>query len=202
MGAKELLKYCVKDELKELAEKLLAVEETATAEQLKKANELYEKNYNNQGDCEGLEKYYKSMDKKFAILTYLPWVTAERIFQKQGGRIEVIDLCKEIKSKKTEIDFASGAKMETEKTSYFVHLKAYWQGRTLEEFYPVFNTSMAVISSPDSKDLNTSKQRGMARLIARISGIGVKMYENSIDDATDEQEKKTQPTKAIPFIQQ
>lgn len=207
MKTKELLELCIKEESKEIAKELIKslVEESKESKDTieKRANELYLQNYNNQGDCAGLEKYYKQMNKKFAILTYLPWATAERLFLKQGGRIEVVNLCNEITSTTEEIDFQTGEKTQGIKRSYFITLKAYWQGRELEENYPVFNSStMAIINNPDAKDINASKQRGMVRLIARISGIGLKIFEQTVDDSELDTEQKKDTKKDISFLTQ
>ena len=82
---------------------------------------------------------------------------------------------------------------EEENNALFIHLQATWQGETLDEYYPIFdNQTSKIIRLPDAQDLNTARQRGMVRLIARISGIGLTIFEQ-----TDDQFNKEDDTKAI-----
>lgn len=82
---------------------------------------------------------------------------------------------------------------EEENNALFIHLQATWQGETLDEYYPIFdNQTSKIIKLPDAQDLNTARQRGMVRLIARISGIGLSIFEQ-----TDDQFNKEDDTKAI-----
>ena len=72
----------------------------------------------------------------------------------------------------------------------FIHLHALWQGVEEDEFYPLFDSQNAkIIKTPTALDLNTARQRGMVRLIARISGIGLDIFEQQdtqFDDDTPE----------------
>lgn len=150
---------------------------------------LFDENYNNQGDCLGLDKKVCSFIKVFKKenkeqeIKYLPWAVVERIFRGQGGTIDVINHVHEIKTsqKKSIQDLTTGEVITTqavETNALFIHLRGSWNGLIEDEYYPIFNSQNAsVINAPDALDINTAKQRGMVRLIARLSGIGLFLFE-------------------------
>ncbi len=167
------------------------------------AKKLFIENYFNRGDCEGLLEKTKIIEKEFKrtgqvkTIRYLHWALVERIFRLQGGVVEV-------KNWKFEVPFTTTAQTyddngevilkEEENNALFIHLQATWQGETLDEYYPIFdNQTSKIIRLPDAQDLNTARQRGMVRLIARISGIGLTIFEQ--DD--DQFNNKEDDTKAI-----
>jgi len=148
---------------------------------------LFEKNYYNKGMCEKLPDFIKNFTKEFKktnvtkTISYLPWAVVERIFRMQGGKIEVVEWVKPV-----EFDFLDMAINEDgtyqmadkKERALFIHLRGTWQDETEDEFYPLFdNQSAKIIRTPDALDLNTAKQRGMVRLIARLSGIGLWIFE-------------------------
>lgn len=165
------------------------------------AKNLFLKNYFNEGDCEGLMDKTKTIEKEFRktgqvkTIRYLHWALVERIFRLQGGTFEV-------KSWNFEVPFITKIKAydengeittkEEKQSALFLHLSANWMGETLEEHYPIFdNQTSRIIALPDAQDLNTAKQRGMVRLIARISGIGLSIFEQLEDQfAKDDDETK------------
>jgi hypothetical protein len=167
------------------------------------AKKLFIENYFNRGDCEGLLEKTKIIEKEFKrtgevkTIRYLHWALVERIFRLQGGVVEV-------KNWKFEVPFTTTAQTyddngevilkEEDNNALFIHLQATWQGETLDEYYPIFdNQTSKIIRLPDAQDLNTARQRGMVRLIARISGIGLSIFEQ--DD--DQFNNKEDDTKAI-----
>lgn len=148
---------------------------------------LFIENYENKGDCLNLPKFKKSFVKTFKktddkTIYYYPWAVIERIFRSQGGFIEVIDWVHKVEF--TTSDYVPNeetgdlALQDVKTSALFIHLHATWQGEEEDEFYPLFdNQNAKVIKTPTALDLNTARQRGMVRLIARISGIGLDIFE-------------------------
>ena len=159
---------------------------------------LFQENYENKGLCNGLDKMVKTFTKEFKksnttkTIQYLPWAVSERIFRMQGGSIEVVDWKYGVAFDSQEYNAERGEIEQGARNALFVHLKGTWQGETLDEFYPIFdNQSSKVIRTPDAQELNTSRQRGSVRLIARLTGIGLWIFEqqdNQFGDDSGEEE--------------
>lgn len=154
---------------------------------------LFIENYENKGFCEGLETKLKTIEKEFKksgitkIIKYLPWAVVERIFRMQGGKIEVVDWKYAVEFGSQEYNAETGEIEQGSRNALFVHLRATWKGETLDEFYPIFdNQTSKVVKTPDSQQLNTSRQRGSVRLIARLSGIGLWIFEQQDDQFGDD----------------
>jgi len=166
------------------------------------AQELFLKNYQNQGDCQQLSSFVKTIEKEFRktgqvkIIRYYPWAVVERIFRMQGGKIDVVNWA--LKVELTGRDLAPNQNgelvmSETKSNALFIHLKATWQGIEENEYYPIFdNQNAKIIKLPDALDLNTAKQRGMVRLIARISGIGLEIFEQQEGQFEEDKEAQSQ----------
>jgi hypothetical protein len=166
------------------------------------AQELFLKNYQNQGDCQQLSSFVKTIEKEFRktgqvkIIRYYPWAVVERIFRMQGGKIDVVNWA--LKVELTGRDLAPNQNgelvmSETKSNALFIHLKATWQGVEENEYYPIFdNQNAKIIKLPDALDLNTAKQRGMVRLIARISGIGLEIFEQQEGQFEEDKEAQSQ----------
>lgn len=183
-----------------------------------KALKLFEENYKGTGMCKELRKYLKVFKKEYKKtntvreITYYPWAVVERFFRMQGGIIEVVEWASKVSFPYS--DFAPNSEGELvmtqmEQHALFIHMKATWQGIEEHEYYPIFdNQSSKIIKTPNSLDLNKARQRGMVRLIARISGIGLDIfeqqeleYDESIEDTAEQTsikvEKKAKPVKKV-----
>ena len=170
-----------------------------------KVLDLFTSNYENKGLCQNLPKFVKVIEKEFKKsgvvkkIDYLPWATVERIFRMQGGKVEVVDWRYGVEFAEKGYNEITGVIDDTTKEALFVHLKGTWQGVELDEFYPIFdNQTSKVVKSPDAQQLNLSRQRGSVRLIARLSGIGLWIFEqqdNQWDDDSDSKEPIVIPTK-------
>lgn len=154
-----------------------------------KALELFIKNYENKGICENLKSKVKTIEKEFkrqgltVYIDYLPWAIVERLFRMQGGKIEVVDWKYAVSFDSKEYDVETGTIEATTKDAHFIHLKGYWQGEELDEYYPIFDSQTSrVVKTPDANQLNASRQRGSVRLIARLSGIGLWIFEQQDED--------------------
>ena len=159
------------------------------------ALKLFIENYTNQGICAELPKFVKTIEKKFKDGTikeikYFPWAIIERLFRMQGGKLEVVEWAKQVAVNYADyvVDETTGEVKMGLATAYptFIHLKGTWQGEELEEFYPLFDSATSkIIKSPDGMDLNNARQRGGVRLIGRLSGIGLHIFEQSEEENDD-----------------
>jgi len=158
--------------------------------------DLWLKNYNNQGDCKGLEKFTRTLDfgaKKDAF--YLPWAVVERIFQLQDGKIELLKATDETVVEvdkcyaRHEVDPVTGAVSIRHSYSFFINVAAEWKGRRHVERYPLQDSSGRPLASWTQNDLNRAFQRAKVKAIAIVSGIGYKWFENY--DAQFEEVDKT-----------
>jgi hypothetical protein len=166
------------------------------------SNKLFLQNYRNENECAELKHFVKTITKEFKktgekkVIKYYPWAVIERLFRNQGGKVEVVEWA--MKVELTGKDYAPNEMgelvlQETKTNALFIHLKATWQGQEEHEYYPIFdNQNAKIIKIPDALDLNTAKQRGMVRLIARISGIGLEIFEQQ--EGQFEEEKEVPPT--------
>lgn len=154
-----------------------------------KAKELFLQNYANEGDCKDLQNHEQKINFKRKagqeqVIKYLPWAVVERLFRLQGGKAETLDICLAKEIPTNTINPVTGEMLD-KKYAYFTHLKGTWQGEELEEYYPLFNTADSkVIPNPDATHINKAIQRGKVRLIARLSGIGLYLFDKQIDDET------------------
>lgn len=154
-----------------------------------KALELFIKNYENKGICENLKQKVKTIEKEYkkqgktVYIDYLPWAIVERLFRMQGGKIVVVDWKYAVSFDSKEYDVETGTIETATKDAQFIHLKGYWQGEELDEYYPIFDSQTSrVVKTPDANQLNASRQRGSVRLIARLSGIGLWLFEQQDEE--------------------
>jgi hypothetical protein len=167
-----------------------------------KTLKLFQENYTKKGMCSDLPKYLKIFKKEYKKtnsvkeITYYPWAVVERFFRMQGGQVEVVEWATRVAFPFT--DYAPNEDGELvmtqqEQHALFIHLKATWQGLEENEYYPIFdNQNSKIIKTPNALDLNKARQRGMVRLVARISGIGLDIFEQTDTQFDDDEDFKTQ----------
>ena len=92
-----------------------------------------------------------------------------------------------------------GQETFTTNFTHMIELEATFLGKKLVEHYPILDTTHAAVKFLSSNDINTSIQRGKARLIARITGIAFELYTQYTweEDGTIELDKKAEE-KAAP----
>lgn len=169
-------------------------------------------NYRGEGDCQELESFLKELDYGSRKgVTYLPWAVVDRIFKMQGGVTETIFFPKTIEVSngeegtktiqvsntivevdsvhmRDEVD-SNGVVTPKYMNSYFVRIKAEWEGQVHVERYPLLNSNGQALSFWTQTDLNKAVQRGKVKAIAIVSGIGYKLFEDG--DLQFEDEDKT-----------
>lgn len=167
--------------------------------------ELWQQNYRGEKDTKELEDRTKKLTYGSRNdVTYLPWAVVERIFKLQDGTIEIIfngenssvDIDRAYI--KDEID-ENGVVQKKVINSYFVVIKANWQGRSYTERYPLQDSNGRPLSVWTQNDLNKSIQRGKVKAIAIVSGIGYKLYEDGDlqFEQAEETKKQTEETKPV-----
>lgn len=173
-------------------------------------------NYRGEGDCQELESFLKELDYGSRKgVTYLPWAVVDRIFKMQGGvtetiffprtvevsdgeegtkTIEVGNTIVEVDSVhiRDEVD-SNGVVTPKYMNSYFVRIKAEWEGQVHVERYPLLSSTGQALAYWTQIDLNKAVQRGKVKAIAIVSGIGYKLFEDG--DLQFEDDAKDRPTK-------
>ena len=173
--------------------------------------DLWLKNYKGQGDTVELEKHLKTLGYGSRMnVTYLPWAVVERIFRLQGGEVEWLPVLDG-----THVDHDSlivGYDNVEENgltvskpimvNSYFINVRAKWQGQEYTERYPLQDSNGRPLSRWTQNDLNKAYQRGKVKAIAIVSGIGYKLFEDGdlqfeddTPEPTPEKKPKAEPKK-------
>jgi hypothetical protein len=175
-------------------------------------------NYRGEGDCQELETFLKELDYGSRKgVTYLPWAVVDRIFKMQGGVTETLFFPKTVEVSdgeegtktiqvsntivevdsvhiRDEVD-SNGVVTPKYMNSYFVRIKAEWEGQVHVERYPLLNSTGQALSFWTQTDLNKAVQRGKVKAIAIVSGIGYKLFEDGDlqfeDEGKDKKETNT-----------
>lgn len=146
--------------------------------------ELWLKNYRGEGDTAELSSFLKKLNYGNRNgISYLPWATVERIFKLQDGKTETV-LHKE--NNIVEADSilireetdSNGVVSRVFSNSYFVNVRAEWNGQTHTERYPLQDGSGRPLSVWTQNEINKSLQRAKVKAIAIVSGIGFKLFED------------------------
>lgn len=170
-------------------------------------------NYRGEGDCQELETFLKELDYGSRKgVTYLPWAVVDRIFKMQDGVTETIFFPKTVEvsdgeeGTKTiqvgntiiEVDSVhirdevdnNGVVTPKYINSYFVRIKAEWEGQVHVERYPLLSSTGQALAFWTQIDLNKAVQRGKVKAIAIVSGIGYKLFEDGDLQFEDEGKNK------------
>jgi hypothetical protein len=81
---------------------------------------------------------------------------------------------------------------KTEVRSYFVKLRGVFFGKEMFEVYPIQNNDYTPALQLDANSINKALQRGKARLIARLTGLAISLYESG-DLQFEEETTQTKP---------
>ena len=176
-------------------------------------------NYRGEGDCQELETFLKELDYGSRKgVTYLPWAVVDRIFKMQDGVTETIFFpnqtveveigeggTKTIQIGNTIVEVDSvhirdevdnnGIVTPKYMNSYFIRVKAEWEGQVHVERYPLLSSTGQALAFWTQIDLNKAVQRGKVKAIAIVSGIGYKLFEDGDlqfeDEGKDKKEVNT-----------
>lgn len=158
-------------------------------------------NYRGEGDCQELETFLKELDYGSRKgVTYLPWAVVDRIFKMQDGVTETIFFPKTVEVESgeegtktiqigntiVEVDSVhirdevdnNGIVTPKYMNSYFIRIKAEWEGQVHVERYPLLSSTGQALAFWTQIDLNKAVQRGKVKAIAIVSGIGYKLFED------------------------
>lgn len=148
-------------------------------EELKKAKS-YEERYSLQLPDGFVEKIgRKTREGKDFSLSYLSWSFAEKMANILDDKFD------------WNADFIAGKEFGMVKISMTLF------GKTREHFFPVMDTSHnpIKINLIDQWDLNNAQMRGLAKLFAMMSGIGLSLYTG--EDLTEKADKNAGKGKAV-----
>lgn len=184
-------------------------------------------NYRGEGDCQELESFLKELDYGSRKgISYLPWAVVDRIFKMQDGVTETIffprtievsdgeERTKTIQVGNTIIEVDSvhirdevdnnGVVTPKYMNSYFIRIKAEWEGQVHVERYPLLSSTGQALAFWTQTDLNKAVQRGKVKAIAIVSGIGYKLFEDGDlqfeDEGKDKKENNTK--KAVEEVEE
>lgn len=176
---------------------------TTSEKKVKSFAELWLENYENKEVLEKskmLEFFYQG--KTISKGKYLPWAVALKEFMLQGGEVLSWNICqmplKNNPKLEKNIDLETGEvkedyKKEVDYLSDFIYLEARWQNKVMDLYYPIIDNSGRAITVRLTADIiNKNYQRGLTKLIAILSGIGYKLYEQD-DTWEDEIKEKNEP---------
>lgn len=170
-------------------------------------------NYRGEGDCQELETFLKELDYGSRKgVTYLPWAVVDRIFKMQDGVTETIFFPKTVEVESgeegtktiqigntiVEVDSVhirdeidnNGIVTPKYMNSYFIRIKAEWEGQVHVERYPLLSSTGQALAFWTQIDLNKAVQRGKVKAIAIVSGIGYKLFEDGDLQFEDEGKDK------------
>ena len=140
---------------------------------LKSYDERYK--YNIDKAVETKEIKYRS--GKVSKLKYLSWAYAQRI------------------AKSLDNEFKWG--LVVNENGSCIHentviVEMMFEGKTEKLRYPILNNMNQPISNPTGADINNAQMRGMAKLFAMMSGIGLYLYTNEDIESIGEEIEKPQ----------
>lgn len=141
----------------------------------------WDDNYHNRSDA--AKDIDKLMKKNYKGHKYVPWAVMQKwlYLQDPFGSIEIIENESGglVHTDSVHIfqEDAKNGKVERIVHSHFVKIKATFLGTTMIETYPIQDNSYGAPNFYDSNMVNKALQRGKARLLSLITGLGYQLYE-------------------------
>lgn len=162
--------------------------------------EVFKANYEGTSAvAKSIEEYTK---KNYKDNVYLPWATMERVVYELDEEAYFENLRNEkgglvhsdiIQNKQTIIkDGVTINETETSMMAHFVKVALIFMGKTFIEDYPIQDSKYEAVKVIDQNLVNKSLQRAKAKIAARATGVGLKLYEGQ-DLQFDEKEALPKP---------
>lgn len=175
-------------------------------------SEIFIKNY--EGKTPEANEVKDFLKDTYSGFAYIPWATIERLARMQdpeftiepiltneGGLIHTDNYhFKQLQNNKGDIiETVSSA------PSHTIWLTAKFMGVIMNEYYPILDSTNEPVKFPTQRDMNNALQRGKAKLISRLTGIGLKLYESKdlqFEDVSSKDKIKVKANEVVQKVQQ
>lgn len=146
--------------------------------------ELFTSNYN--GETKEAQELLEVVKPNYKNDIYIPWAILEKMMylQDENATIEIIEKDNSIISTYKDTVYTKQVQNDsvvnettTSMLAHFIHLKGTFKGHTLEEIFPIQDNGYNAVKFYNQNDVNKAIQRGRTRLIARLTGLGLSLYE-------------------------
>lgn len=145
--------------------------------------EVYLSNYHGQSpEAKELEAFMKP---NYKGNQYIPWATMERLtYQQDPEAVFYTMLVSEdnsgiVHTDKISIETTKGAEfIQSTAFSHFVRVEATFLGKSVIEDYPIQDEKYEAPKVFDQNLVNKALKRAMAKVASRVTGLGLKLYEN------------------------
>lgn len=161
---------------------------------------------NYKGESEEAKEVKGYLKSTYNDANYIPWATMERLALMQDPlmSIEVVpdSTGNLLRSERVEMCTKSDTThAEAVKFNHYVAVKATFMGRELVEYYPIQDKKYQATQVIDQNLFNKAVQRGKAKVLSRVTGLALSLYETGDlqfgDDEQQEDEVKTEVKKEV-----